>query len=125
WSAVAPPASPPPAIGTQSSTSIRSIRRVLLANHRCRGNHAASASDGGVLDAIANRPPLALLETEPVEAVRAETQEVWLRGDRGESGVAEELGGDGATVGGQVELDRLRALGQVAHDEDGVVGVAP
>src|SRR2546427_4645509 len=65
--------------------------------------------DRGVFDSIADGPPVAPLEPEPVVAVRAEAQEVGRTRHGGKAIAAEHLDGPGSLVGGEIELDGLRA----------------
>src|SRR5206468_7953800 len=106
---------------TESSTLIPLIRWLFAPNHRCSGSHAASGSDGGGFDAIADGPALARLEAEPVEVVGAEAQEVRTLADRGEARLPEQLDRDGAAKRREIELDGLRRRGEVRHDQQGLV----
>src|SRR5919201_6465969 len=99
------------------------MRWLLLANQRCDASHGASASDGGFFDAIPHRTPARTLETEPVEAVRAEAQEVRAIDHWRKPRVPEQLHRDRAAERGEIELDRLRSLREIRDDENGLVAV--
>src|SRR2546426_11462849 len=77
--------------------------------------------DRGVFDSIADGPPVAPLEPEPVVAVRAEAQEVGRTRHGGEAVAAEHLDGLGALGGGGVEPDGLRARRKVGDDQQRLV----
>src|SRR5204863_2877737 len=77
--------------------------------------------DRGVFDSIADGPPVAPLEPEPVVAVRAEAQEVGRTRHGGKAIAAEHLDGLGSLVGGEIELDGLRARREVGDDQQRLV----
>src|SRR5262245_16989862 len=110
---------------TASATWTSVMRRVLVANQRWPGSQAASASDGGVFDAIAQRTRCPLLQPEPVEAVGTQRQEVRLLADGREARLAEQLQGHGAAVARQIQRGRLGALREIGNDQDRLVAVLP
>src|SRR4029453_5530530 len=80
---------------------------------------------GGRRRGRAARSRRLLDQAEPVEAARAEGEQVRQLADRREAGLTEHLLGHQPGELCQLELDRLRAPGQVVDAEDGFLLPAP
>src|SRR3712207_1348961 len=66
-------------------------------------------------------PPARPLEPEPVEAVRAEGQEVGQLADGRKAGLAEQLDRHVVAEAVEVELDRLAEAREVVHDQEQLI----
>ena len=64
-----------------------------------------------------------MFQPKPVKAVRPEREEVGRLPHRRESRLAQELDRRGAAMRRQIELDGLRALGQVLDDQERLVSL--
>src|SRR5262245_59518002 len=94
----------------------------LPARGRGDGCPSGDRSYGAVFDPVAAGGAGSGIEAEPVEAVGTEAEEVRPVADGGEAGLSEHLEGDGAAVAREIELDRLRTLGEIRDDEDALFG---
>src|SRR5215470_11843760 len=101
-----------------SATTARSSAAVIRA-----GSPGRARSDGCPLDSKRLVAVAGPLQAEPVEAVRAQAQEVGRGADGRERRAAEHLDRRGPGEGAQVELDRLRRRREVGDDQERLAGV--